>query len=150
MKTLLLFIVTVSSIFAESPFRTEIEITSPFLATTGYGGERRNNLHIGMDCFAKNYYPVITPIASGEVQEIGIDRVYGKYVIVLSKDERGEFYHLYAHGKLIYNSASGAVDTNTKLMIMGSTGYSDNPHLHLEVYRIIDGIKIYEDPENYI
>jgi murein DD-endopeptidase MepM/ murein hydrolase activator NlpD len=150
MKKLLLFILISFPLFSDSPFHTDIVITSPYLATTGFGGERRNNVHKGLDCYAVNYYPVIHPVASGEVVEIGMNRIYGKYVIVSHEDERGVYYSLYAHGKLIYYSAKGKVSVDTPLMIMGSTGYSDNPHLHLEIYRIVDGAKINEDPINYI
>jgi murein DD-endopeptidase MepM/ murein hydrolase activator NlpD len=121
-------------------------ITSPYLSTIGYGGERRNNVHKGADCHAIDYYPVIFPIMDGEVIEIGIDDIYGKYVIV---KHIGGLYSKYAHGKTIYYSASGNVTTDTPLMIMGSTGYSDSPHLHIEVYKIVDNQKIFYNPVDF-
>ncbi len=146
---LILFIISAAGLFAESPFHTEIIISSPYLSTIGKGGERRNDVHRGMDCYAVNYYPVIRPVAAGTVARIGVDSVYGKYVEVQHEDERGIYYSFYAHGKLIYNSAAGEVTTDTPIMIMGSTGYSDRPHLHIEIYRYVDGKKVWENPKDY-
>lgn len=146
---LFLCVISIFDLPAESPFHTEIIISSPYLSTTGYGGERRNNVHRGMDCYAANYYPVIRPVADGVVTRIGVDSIYGKYVEVRHEDERGEYYSFYAHGKLIYYSAAGEVTIDTPLMLMGSTGYSDSPHLHIEIYRYVDGVKVWEDPEDY-
>lgn len=149
MKKVLLLLFIIQQLQAQNPFQTEIIISSDYLATTGYGGERRNDVHKGIDLYAVNFYPVIRPIAAGVVTRIGIDTIYGKYVEIEHEDERGKYYSFYAHGKMIYYSASGEVTENTPLMIMGSTGYSDNPHLHIEVYRYIDGAKVWEDPEEY-
>lgn len=146
---LVLYVLSLFELTAESPFHTEIVVSSPYLSTIGKGGERRNNVHRGMDCYAVNYYPVIRPVADGVVTRIGIDSIYGKYVEVRHEDERGEYYSFYAHGKMIYYSAAGEVTTDTPLMLIGSTGYSGNVHLHLEIYRYIDGVKIWEDPKDY-
>lgn len=146
----LISLMVIGRLSADSPFHTKIIISSDYLSTIGYGGERRNGVHEGLDCYAENYYPVIRPIADGVVTRIGIDSIYGKYVEIKHEDERGEYYSFYAHGKLIYYSASGIVNVNTPLMIMGSTGYSDSPHLHISIYRYIDNVKVYEDPKLYI
>lgn len=147
MKKLLLFLFIASSIYAESPFRVEFEITSDYESTIGYGGARRNGVHQGIDIIPVSYDWIIFPILPGTVKEIGIDPVYGKYAIVEHEDG---LFSLYAHGSTIYYSAAGQVGTDTPIMRMGSTGYSDGPHLHLEVYRIIDGEKVNEDPKKYI
>lgn len=147
MKKLLLFIILSGSVFAASPFRTDYIETSPYHSTIGYGGARRNNLHQGSDLWCKD--PIIFSILPGVVKEIGIDSIYGKYVIIEHEDG---LFSLYAHGSIIYYSAlpGSIVDNSVPIMRMGSTGYSDGPHLHIETYRIIDGVKVNEDPEKYI
>jgi len=146
MKKILLLFFLSFPLFAESPFHTELVITSPFLSMTGYGGMRRANVHKGTDCYSVTYYPVITSIMDGEAIEIGINDIYGKYVIVKHADS---YFSLYAHGKLIYNSASGKITTDTPLMIIGSTGYSDDPHLHIEVWQVSEDKITYYDPEDF-
>ncbi len=146
----LIFLSALVVAYPGSPFHGVIVVSSDYLDTHGYGGERRLGVHRGIDCYAKNYYGVIRPIADGVVTRIGIDSIYGKYVEIRHEDEKGTYYSFYAHGKLIFNTASGEVTTNTPIMIMGSTGYSDSPHLHLEIYRYIDGVKVWEDPKYHI
>ena len=145
--TILLFIILSFNLFPESPFHTEIIIKSGFKSMIGKGGERRPEGHTGIDCHAVNFYPVIYPIMAGQVIEIGWDDIYGKFVVI---EHEGGIYSKYAHGKMIFYSASGAVATDTPIMIVGETGYTDGIHLHLEVYKIENGIKIYLDPEGFI
>ena len=134
MKKLLLFLFITGSLYA-GPFRVDFEITSDYESTIGYGGARRNGIHKGIDIIPVSYDWIIFPILPGTVQEIGIDPVYGKYVIVQHEDG---LFSLYAHGSIIYYSAAGDVGTNTPIMRMGNSGYSDGSHLHLEVYRIVE------------
>lgn len=149
MKTIIiiLFILLSFHLHSESPFHTEIVITSDYLSMTGKGGERRPEGHTGIDCHAVNFYPVIYPIMAGEVIEVDWDDIHGKFVVI---QHPGGIYSKYSHGKMIFYSASGAVDTNTPIMIVGETGYTDGIHLHLEVYKIVDGVKIYFDPKEFI
>lgn len=147
---IVILIAITANTYPDSPFHTKIIISSDYLSTIGYGGERRNGVHEGLDCYAENYYPIIRPVSDGVVTRIGIDSIYGKYVEIKHEDERGEYYSFYAHGSTIYYSASGDVTTDTAIMKIGSTGYSDNNHLHLEIYRYIDGVKVWEDPKDYI
>lgn len=149
MKRLLLFIILAGPAFAASPFRVKFEITSGYHSTIGYGGARRNNIHEGVDLIPVSYDWIIFSILPGVVKEIGIDPIYGKYVIIEHEDG---LFSLYAHGSIIYYSAlpGSIVDNSVPIMRMGSTGYSDGPHLHIETYRIIDGVKVNEDPKKYI
>ncbi len=137
------------SLHAESPFRKGYVyfVTSPYHSTTGKGGERRNNLHEGIDLWCPD--PIIFPIKPGIVSEIGVDSVFGKFVII---DHGDNLFSLYAHGSKIYNTAlpGSIVDCNTPIMRQGSTGYSSGDHLHLSIFSIVDGIRVYEDPEKYI
>ena len=132
---------------ADSPFRSDYYVTSEYLSTTGKGGERRNNLHEGIDLCPSTWDWIIESVSVGKVWYVGINAVYGKHVII--KHPSG-IYFLYAHGETIYNTASGNVTEDTVLMKMGSTGYSDGPHLHFEAFRIIAGVKVNEDPEKYL
>lgn len=163
MKLLIFTILLSFPLFSESPFHTDIVITSPFGALTGKGGERRPDGHKGLDCHAVNFYPVIFPIMNGKVTHVDWDDIYGKYVVietVLKTDftlSTGEIisagtvlYHKYAHGKMIFYSAAGEVDVNTPLMIMGETGFTDGLHLHLEIWIIENDIKKYYDPEEFV
>lgn len=125
---------------AESPFRCEYVVTSEYLSTTGKGGERRNNLHEGIDLWCRD--PIIFPVAAGIVSETGIDPIFGKYVII----NHGDYYSLYAHGSTIFYSATGAVTTEIPIMRIGSSGYSSGPHLHLGVFRMVGCERVYFDP----
>ena len=142
----MIFLVSVS-LYGDSPFRSDYYVTSPYHSTIGKGGERRNNLHIGMDIGPSTWDWIIESVSVGKVWYVGINAVYGKHVII--KHPSG-IYFLYAHGETIYNTASGNVTEDTVLMKMGSTGYSDGPHLHFEAFRIIAGVKVNEDPEKYL
>lgn len=143
----ILFILLSFTLFSESPFHTEIIITSDFGSMTGKGGERRPEGHTGIDCHAVDFFPVIYPIMAGEVIKVDWDDIHGKFVVI---EHSGGIYSRYAHGKMIFYSASGSVTTNTPIMIVGETGYTDGIHLHLEVYKIENGIKIYLNPEEFI
>ena len=134
--------------FADQPFRVPYIVTSEFHSTTGKGGERRNNIHQGVDIIPVSYDYIIFPIMPGVIFEIGIDPVFGKYVIV--EHDEGIF-SLYAHGLIMYDTAraGNAVNNLVPIMRMGSTGYSDGNHVHIEVYEIIEGVKINYDPIDY-
>lgn len=162
MKTIIIFLFVVSSAFSTSPFHTDIVITSPIGALTGKGGERRPDGHKGSDCHAKNFYPVIYPVMDGKVIEVDIDDILGKYVTIrtiliedkiLSTSEiipaGTVLFHTYAHGKMIFYSAAGYITTNTPIMIIGQTGFTDGIHLHVEIWAEIDGIIKYYDPEEF-
>ena len=131
---------------AQPPFRSDIIITSEFHSEIGKGGERRNNLHKGADLVPVDNDFIVFPVMTGIVSEIGISPIYGKYVII---DHGEDLYSLYGHGETIFYTADVGlyVDHDTPLMEMGNTGYSDRAHLHVEVYRVMNGVKVYLDPE---
>ncbi len=130
---------------AVGPFRSEVKITSDWHSETGKGGERRNNIHKGVDLVPLSLDYKIYPVMSGVVSDIGVSLVYGKYVIV---DHGDNLYSRYGHAeKIFYTALVGSfVDHDTPIMLMGSTGYSDGMHLHFEVYRIINGVEVYLNP----
>ena len=147
-----LFLLAVS-IYAESPFRSEIIISSPYLSTTGKGGERRNDLHRGLDCHPKWVSEedkdwIIFPIMDGEVVQVDINPIDGKFVLMKDKSD---LFVKYCHAETIYDyyRVGDFLTTANYIMLMGKTGYTDGNHLHIEVYRIILGKKVYYNPENY-
>lgn len=134
--------------YAIGPFRSEIKITSDWHSETGKGGERRNNIHQGVDIIPLSEDYIIFPIMPGVVIEIGNNLIYGKYVIV---KHANNLYTKYAHGETIFYSAvvGSIVNHKTPLMEMGDTGYTDGKHLHNEVYRIAGKEKIYFNPLDF-
>ena len=156
MKQIIPFILLVIFLFfmisavghAVGPFRSEIKITSDWHSETGKGGERRNNIHKGVDIVPLSMDYIIYPLMPGVVVEIGNHPIYGKYVIV---DHENGLYSKYAHGEKIFYSAEVGctVDYKTPLMEMGATGYTDGKHLHNEVYKIADKGKIYFNPLDF-
>lgn len=131
------------SLLSESPFRENYIVTSEFHSKTGKGGERRNNLHQGIDLWCED--GIIFPALDGVVTSVNVDPVYGKSVTIWQEDQ--QFYTFYAHGATIFYSASGEVTTDTPIMRMGSTGYSSGPHLHFAVFKIVECERVWLDPE---
>lgn len=144
MRILALILLSVS-LYAGSPFRCPYTVTSEFGDMEGKGGERRIAGHMGIDLIPTTWDWIIFPVLPGEVVDIGIDPVYGKFVII----SHGEGLEtLYAHAETIFDTADIGciVTTETPIFKMGSTGYSDGPHLHLEAR--LNGIAV--DPKEYI
>jgi murein DD-endopeptidase MepM/ murein hydrolase activator NlpD len=133
---------------ADSPFREGYVVTSPYHATTGKGGERRNKLHEGIDIWCED--PIIFPVLPGEVVKTDWNSIFGYHVIIRHAVEINGiidiFYSLYGHGSKIYYSAEGMVDTDTPIMKMGSSGYSSGDHLHIAMFRIVRVKRVYFDP----
>ena len=69
---------------------------------------------------------------SGTVVFTGISNVFGKYVII---DHGNGYKTLYAHMSKIIATKGQFVGQNTKIGLVGSTGYSTGPHLHFTVYK---------------
>ena len=148
MKNVIILLLLTTALWAESPFRSEVIVTSEWGATTGYGGERRNNVHEGVDLIPVDGDWIIFPIRPGIVTECRIDPIYGKMVVV---DHGENLYSLYAHGSIIYNRANVGMEVTCEsaIMKMGTTGYSDGPHLHLGVFKIEDGERVFLPPGEY-
>ncbi len=113
----------------------------------GKGGMWRP-FHKGFDCWAID--PVIYPIGEGTSIKCDIDDIYGKYVVI---QHTPRVRSRYGHAeKIFYEAMEGRVVTvDTKLMIMGETGYSDGKHLHLEIeIRLSCGTWVTVDPEPWV
>lgn len=117
------------------------EITSQF-------GERIHPIngnastHTGID-IAASYGTTVISMAPGIVTAAGSDDANGSYVII-KHDE--ELTSVYAHLSKICVSSGEAVDENTKIGEVGSSGISTGPHLHFEIKRNSKSV----NPESYI
>jgi murein DD-endopeptidase MepM/ murein hydrolase activator NlpD len=74
----------------------------------------------------------VYPITEGRIEKIYRQRFgYGNHIII---DHGSGFKSLYAHLSKIIVKEGQEVDKNTVIGLIGSTGWSTGPHLHLEVY----------------
>jgi len=74
----------------------------------------------------------VYPLTEGKIEKVFHQKVgYGNHIIV---DHGSGFKSLYAHLSKIVVKEGQEVDKNTVIGLIGSTGWSTGPHLHLEVY----------------
>ena len=98
--------------------------------TQGYVGRSG---HMGIDLSSNNKSEPIYPIANGLVIYVGQDK-YGANVVKIVHNVNGKLvFSTYAHMRTVYLRKNQTVTTNTRLGLMGSTGWSTGPHLHLEM-----------------
>ena len=111
-------------------------------------------MHTGVDIGAyadANIYA----IDSGTVIYNSYNNGYGYYTVIGhgNIDENGnyEYYSAYAHQIRLstYISVGSVVEAGQLIGNVGSTGTSTGNHLHFEIYRIINGVKQYENPLSY-
>ena len=92
----------------------------------GYSGS-----HDGID-FA---LPVNTPVYAaheGKVFEAGSSATFGKYIIL---EFSSTWASLYAHLNKLLVKKGETVQKKQKIALSGSTGASQGPHLHFEVFK---------------
>jgi murein DD-endopeptidase MepM/ murein hydrolase activator NlpD len=92
-------------------------------------GARR--FHAALDMAANTGTPVKASM-DGRVATVGLNSVYGKYIIL---SHGGGFQTLYAHLNSVAVTQGTYVNQGSKIGEVGSTGYSTGPHLHFAVYR---------------
>ena len=97
--------------------------------------------HYGLDIAADEGTP-IAAFADGTVREVG-ESDYGKYLIV---DHAGGFSTLYAHCSSILVGVGDQVKCGGEIALVGQTGNTTGPHLHLELWK--DGMAL--DPSDYL
>ena len=102
----------------------------------------RASSHTGLD-ISTSRGTGIRPIANGTVVFASYKGSYGNLVII---DHGNGVQSYYAHCNAIYVSNGQAVDTNSVIAAVGSTGNSTGPHLHLEIR--INGVAV--NPQSYI
>lgn len=101
----------------------ESEISSPF-------GDRPDlGYHEGID-FGADYNVPIPAVAEGTV--VFAQWRYGYEVRI--QDPTGQFIYLYAHLNRIDVVVGQYVQMGESIGLVGSTGYSTGPHLHLEIW----------------
>lgn len=102
----------------------------------------RGRMHSGID-FAGPHGTAIHSVAGGVVSFVGSKGGYG---ITVEVDHGEELVSRYAHlTKALVNKGS-VVNKADKIALMGSTGRSTGPHLHLEILK--DGERV--NPEYYL
>ncbi len=114
-----------------TPHRGSFSVTSPFGESVGYHGSLRDD-HQGTDTTPDDGDWMVTSVGDGVVEEYGENRIFGKYILIKHTEY---IYSFYAHlEKIYYTGITGKIVTNdTVIGLMGSTGYSDSPHLHSEL-----------------
>jgi murein DD-endopeptidase MepM/ murein hydrolase activator NlpD len=112
------------------------------LVSSEFGEERWGAIHTGLDIAV----PVGTPAAAaaaGLVTFSGWDGGYGYCVII---DHGGGIQTRYAHASKLLVSQGQEVKQGEPVILVGATGNSTGPHLHLEV--LIDGTA--QNPRSYL
>jgi murein DD-endopeptidase MepM/ murein hydrolase activator NlpD len=87
--------------------------------------------HNGLDISNSAGTPVRAAMA-GRVAMVGVNPVYGKYVIIQHAEG---FQTLYAHLHSTSVSRGARVSQSQRIASMGNTGYSTGPHLHFTIFR---------------
>lgn len=112
------------------------EITSEF-------GYRKSGFHHGLD-IANEWGTPITAIADGTVKEADWkSSVYG-YAVVIDHGKGWE--SLYGHCGMLTVNEGDMVNTGDIIAVIGSTGRSTGPHVHLEIHK--DGVFL--NPQDFV
>ncbi len=97
-----------------------------------YMSQGFNTFHPGIDLAGKFGAP-INPVESGTVIEAGYSPFgYGNEVVI---DNGNGIESLYAHLSKIEVKKGDIVNLNSEIGLVGSTGHSTGPHLHLEIHK---------------
>ncbi len=100
-------------------------LTSPF-------GFRWGSFHTGLDIAAPTGQPVVA-CADGKVIFTGSRKRFRRYGNTVMVDHGKGFYTYYAHLSEIKVRKGQSVKKGQKIALVGNTGRSTGPHLHLEV-----------------
>ncbi|MDR2185391.1 MAG: M23 family metallopeptidase [Treponema sp.] len=105
-------------------------LTSPFgWRRDPFTGERR--YHAAIDLAANTGTPIKAAM-DGRVSIVGVNSVYGKYIILTHSSG---YQTMYAHMNATSVRQGAYVNQGAKIGEVGSTGYSTGPHLHFAVYK---------------
>ncbi|MBQ0139448.1 MAG: peptidoglycan DD-metalloendopeptidase family protein [Kurthia sp.] len=94
-------------------------------------GERR--MHYGIDIANVVGTPIVS-VADGVVAYAGPHATWGNYIKIRHNINGQQFQTLYAHMSKLDVRTGATVSKGTQIGLMGHTGNSTGPHLHLEVY----------------
>lgn len=110
--------------------------------TSAFASGRGESRHHGLDIAAKTGSAILAG-HGGTVTEAGWKNdIYGYAVVI---DHGNGWQTLYAHCSRVLVSAGQSVQQGQKIALVGSTGNSTGPHLHLEISK--DGV--YLNPRVY-
>lgn len=101
---------------------------SPTEITSYFGDRPQLGYHYGLD-FGGSYNTPIPAVTEGTVIFAGWN--YGNEIRIQSTDG---YVYLYGHLNSIEVQVGQTVSMGQQIGLMGSTGYSTGPHLHLEVW----------------
>ncbi|MDR2393729.1 MAG: M23 family metallopeptidase [Treponema sp.] len=105
-------------------------LTSPFgWRNDPISGVRR--YHAALDLAAAMGTPIKAAM-DGRVSTVGVNSVYGKYIII---SHANGYQTMYAHMSATSVNQGALVSQGTKIGEVGSTGYSTGPHLHFAIYK---------------
>ena len=134
---------------SEAPHENPLTFRAPVAGeiTSAFGARIHpisgvNSEHTGID-IAAAYGETVISAAPGTVTATGSDDANGSYVIIKHSEE---LTTVYAHLSKICVLEGEAVDGNTKIGEVGSSGISTGPHVHFEVKR--NSVSV--NPEDYI
>ena len=108
----------------------------------GVSSRIRKSTHTGLDIAATSGTP-IKVVAAGTVIAASYDGSYGKLVKV---DHGNGVETWYAHTSKMYVKVGEQVEAGDVIAVVGSTGNSTGPHLHLEIR--VNGEHV--NPQNYL
>lgn len=115
----------------ETPVTTEIVVRYP-LDTPVQVNQGFHYLHWGIDFKAPTGEPIY-PIQKGIVEAVEFSRfAYGNSVVV---DHQNGLKSRYAHLSRVYVHNGDEVSPKQAIGLVGSSGRSTGPHLHLETYQ---------------
>ncbi|VBB08465.1 peptidase m23 [Lucifera butyrica] len=130
MRKIIIFMMLCCSLLSMS-----VVYADPLVITSTFGprinpitGEY--SFHTGID-IAKNYGDPIPALFSGEVVFAGPKGGYGNAIILHHADNT---YTLYGHCSQLFVVAGQKVKAGEVIGLIGSTGNSTGPHLHLEYW----------------
>lgn len=108
---------------------SSIPVKGQITSRYGEGSRRRRSSHTGLDIGAKSGTGIHV-VADGIVTFAGTKGSYGKLV----KVNHGKGVETwYAHCSKIYTTQGAKVQSGDIISVVGSTGNSTGPHLHLEI-----------------
>jgi len=106
------------------------KLTSPF----GYRKDPftgRRSFHSGVD-LAAPYGTPIKVVMDGTISEMSFSRVFGNYMIVTHANG---YQTLYGHVSAFKARRGQKVSQGDTIALVGSTGMSTGPHVHLSIYK---------------
>ena len=112
-------------------------------------------MHTGIDIEPAWHSPIIS-VADGQIVKIGIDNVYGNYIVIRHELSDEEFYSVYAHLSTIYVLPDQEIEQGDIIGLEGGDpikdilpGVSTGHHLHFEIRTNMDP-STHVDPKPYL